>query len=110
MTAEEFVQLLHSRIALKNFAIPVKFRVLRCDWTKPRTVRWGILLRVPERETGEPTPLKFEYEWSESKLCFMDEDLVLRIVRVTLCEILRHEIDEAFHVDGARVFDPHRPT
>ncbi len=61
---------------------------------------------VADRDTGEPRELRFMSERIEPNA---NEGRIADVVRASLIAMLTHEVDEALHVGGVRVFDPHRP-
>jgi len=83
------------RLELRNFPWPVKISVsggwVRLEWL------------VPDRDSG-------------GQMCITDSfhlnydpgfDSFARVVYRGLQSMLKHELDEAFHQDGVRVYDPH---
>jgi len=65
---------------------------------------------APERDTGAPgsreSRTRLPMEWMTWSAGASEVDVV-RFLRRCLLDALEHELDEALHVDGVRVFDPH---
>ncbi len=60
-------------------------------------------IRVPDRNTGNVVKVHHE----EAVPYLMNDDHALDIIYNTIQMMLRHELDEAWIVDGKRVNDPH---
>lgn len=69
--------------------------------------------RVPDRETGQMTPLHAQYAWTVSELEHQrgrnGMDFKLHIVRFELRKFLEHELDEMLCYNGKQLKDPHLP-
>lgn len=63
-------------------------------------------LDVSERDTGEP--IKVQTVRTIEPQSIRHHDHLAYIVRKTLIEIVTHEIDEHFFVDGKLLNDPHK--
>lgn len=65
-----------------------------------------VVIETPERDTGKPT--KFHtFEDLFYELHDDDDARIIRRLRRKLRDVLEHELDEHFYLDGVRVFDPH---
>lgn len=76
-------------------------------------VSCGVLLfagKTRDRDTGNPTMFMREVSLDPYKLEYFTKhpDAFFDLVHATLLEVLLHELDEAFMLDGVRVRDPHR--
>ena len=69
--------------------------------------------QVPDRATGNKTPLHAQHAWSVSELEYQrarnSMDFKLYVVRHHLRKFLEHELDEMLCLDGAQLKDPHAP-
>lgn len=101
-----------SRFAMMHFPIPVKFGFEPDpQMLGPRNsithVRLRLTIRTMDRQNGaggtlitmivRPWPAPWTWQ----------EDYLARMVFDSVREMMVHEVSEAFHVDGKRVFDPH---
>lgn len=91
---------LSSRYRLKNFPIPVQIQ-FEDRYGSPTLL---ITFMVPDRNTGKPAQISSSYPIDSIRLIAQLDDVVYREVR----RAVQHEVDEAWHVDDRRVFDPHR--
>lgn len=89
--------------------IPIAFEIVR--WDRPRDkasnadewlLRWT--MQVPDRETGEPSPVTFQ---NKLPLALTGNEK-RKIVRRCVLGAFQHEALESIFVGGDRAFDPHR--
>lgn len=104
MTTARSYELLRAacaRISFRHFPL--------LDWVTPyqidETVGLRFILNIVERTTGEPRKFMHAMEVAGVE----DEAEAVRRIRNTALRVLAHELDEALHLDGVRVFDPHDP-
>ena len=98
MHQHEIVSVL-DKIGAKNFRYPVEFTY------HPFNDGGGIQLQmwVLCRETGKETSI---LNWKTLPMEAKAVDVV-RLCHELLSETMQHEVDEAFHYCGKRIFDPH---
>jgi hypothetical protein len=90
-----------SQIRMLNF--PVRMRLdVRDDDPDPVL---SCKLDLRDRTTGERIELDMV---AALPSWIVDKAQALHIVRTHLINCMTHEIDEALHFDGTRVFDPHK--
>lgn len=86
---------------LRNFIVPdCRFDL---TITNHLDVVLTITASVPDQVTGTPSKVRCTAHLPPK----LDPTDIMNFARRLLIDLLRHEIDEAFHVDGVRVFDPH---
>lgn len=101
-----------SRIELRHFMIPmkliVKLRETDASGPFPGMFEWDLVLcaNIRDRDTGKPIWLDFSATMTTE---FVDEMSfpIERWIFDHVERFLRHELEEAFHVDGKRIYDPH---
>ena len=101
-------------ISVRNF--PLRVRALRLVTLREppygeKRYRLDVVTAVAERDTGEPTTVTLSHELAA---CVVESyaadrrEVLLDFVYNALRGVLLHELDEAWHVDGVRVKDPHK--
>lgn len=89
--------------------ILITFEVVR--WERPRDkatnadewlLRWT--MQVPDRETGEASPVTFQNKLPEAR----SDQLKRRMIRQCVLGAFQHEALESIFVGGERAFDPHK--
>lgn len=101
---------LEARVSLVFFPIPVKWRVERGPMF-PHAVPIAGDFEVRDRDTGSPRSQGFSMhipvsDWTRRPLELVVVEFA-RGFRKFLVQCLMHEVDEAIHVLGERIFDPH---
>lgn len=98
---EEATALL-ARVELRNPAIPTTLQVTVDDSRSEYVLVLVVTVEVLDRDTGEPATLRH-------RLRVPGGDF-LAFVRRAVRAVWVHELDEAWHVDGERVHNPHFPS
>lgn len=70
-------------------------------------IRFQATLRVPDRNTGEPTRIYFSRSLS-SVAVLHSEHILQTVIQNWLFDIWKHEFNEGLQFDGVRVRDPHK--
>jgi hypothetical protein len=108
-TADEIARVLRARFELRNAPLPMVVEFFPDNAEADRhyrpRVRMRVSILVPDRDSGQRTCVCQE-GWVT--LRDMEDGNAVHIVRDAIHMLMAHEIDEAFHWDGERVFDPHR--
>jgi len=100
-----------SRFSLRNFPFPVRITLapLRvCYEQKAMMIR--VLWMVVERDAPYGTHPERRNDVSQDipiPAGVVDEQTFYMFIRRVLYEVATHEVDEAIHFSGERVFDPH---
>lgn len=97
-----------TRVEFRNTSLPIESVMFFPSSERPGYWKLKIALRNPDRDTGEME--SFGTEWfikKYGKSQPMTRKYVAQKVREIALDMLTHELDEALHVDGVRVFDPH---
>lgn len=99
-----------SRIEVRGAPFPITVTLRRAS--KPYFEdTWECLVTasVRHRDTGDPIEVTtFARHYDEQRREELPIGLVAELARRALKDFLAHEADEWLHVDGERVFDPHR--
>lgn len=119
------------RFELRNFCVPdARFDFFWNEWgeglpasfrrdrmarsatggMRQRMLVIELSMRAPDRDTGGSIILTFVASLSAQELCFRrdtPDELIVATVRNLVRTALLHEADEALHVAGVRLFDPH---
>lgn len=118
MTRNEIIKRVREVVAMvsmEHAAIPLRVSVAESmGFDRPADDHLTLLVRgrAPDRDTGEDSSiirvnmLHLELFEQEAEIDRLDE-FVLREVYEMLRHQYLHELDEAFKVNGVRVFDPH---
>lgn len=69
-------------------------------------IKITITLWVPHRETGLTGPVSQSFRF-DLAFCDTDPRSFATMVRIHVGDLIRHELDESFLVDGRRLNDPH---
>lgn len=98
-----FIQKVIDGIQLRNFRYPVRWTLTNPDVTPMAVTMTATVL---ERDSGRETLVLLHNTVLES---WEREDArgIAAKLQGMLRTFLRHEADEAFHLDGVRIFDPH---
>lgn len=95
-----------TQVELRNFPFPVYLFVQgpHVAWMPGRVCA---RFHVPDRDTGNPSSVT--HVLTLSPVDADDNEGARDVLFDALLHALRHELREAFHVEGVRVFDPHVP-
>lgn len=94
--------LVAARVSLVNPAIPTSIEVVdSLGEGDDQALRLVVHLSVPDRDTGDPVVTHHSTDAPKSAFSV---GFVVAAVR----KAWRHELDEALHLDGERVNDPHQ--
>lgn len=97
------ISILAARTRMTNFGFPVAFHT--SAGTDHTLASVCVTLTVPDRASGFPLPVcSIGYLLRST----MTEKRWPSYIRKEIIRAVIHEIDEALHFDGHRVFDPHR--
>lgn len=66
------------------------------------------VFQAPERDSGRPSPLRFETLFTPEEEALTDPTRFAELVRMMLRDAMLHEVDESIRVDNVLAFDPHR--
>jgi hypothetical protein len=93
------------RFSLHNFPVHVELVSLYDSFQQH--YKWEVVLHVCDRVTKRPTTIR--------RIFLVDRYVADReptyfsyAVHCSILEVLRHELDEAFHFQGERIYDPHK--
>lgn len=81
-------------IEIRNYPVPLEV-FYGGSWVDVR-------LLIRDRDTGAEEPIQFRFNPPRSF------ESPAHMVRDAIAWVLTHELEECLHVDGVRVFDPHR--
>lgn len=95
------------RIDLSRFPIPIRVEVKLECWTGRPTWDIRTIAKVRERDTGLPLEVTTARVMDATGVDLMKEDGALQAIRQNVRDLVMHELDECFLVDGVRAFDPH---
>lgn len=102
---EKFRQMI-DKVDLRHFAFPIKLSVGYGSSEHDIVIRASSW--VQDRDTGRAIEVCREMELRPlGPAGDVDEQAMLYFVRRVIKELVEHEVDEAFHYDGKRVWDPH---
>ena len=90
------------RVAVKNFLSPIK---LGTELRPEGHLHLTIDIDVRDRDDGSPIALTFSFPVPPKARA--SHDALFAYVREQLVWVMAHEVDEALHIDGCRVADPH---
>lgn len=112
MTRDEFREVLGS----VSFGYPFKAWKMRVYMSvgyfyHSDDFRFRLECWVPHRDTGRSDlPLESSYSWPPYAAQHLTREEVIAAVYSKAKELVLHELDEAWHVDGYRCADPHSPN
>lgn len=93
------------RIELRNFPLQVaRFTLAEVPSPDYATFKAEITVIVKDRDTGKENELTFSHVAPGYE---HECGWIVELVRRTVHGLMNHEVDEAWHVDGIRVNDPH---
>lgn len=96
-------------IELRHFVLPEFGMWIEWRFEEPRLRMTYV---VPDRDTGKPIELMNEvpvpHYFLEGSVTYEDDE-VRRWLHDSVNDLLTHELNEAWHIAGVRVFDPHLP-
>ncbi len=105
--AHLFVEMLN-KVTLKNFPLPISVKAeVGIDTF---IIHVAISYWAPDRDTGERIKIARQEAIRPVSLPTSDDPknpYALFWLRRTLREMMAHEIEEAFHFAGVRLYDPH---
>lgn len=106
MTLQQFIDTV-AACELRNF--PLRLRVTASEATIPVAgVRVVAVMAVRDRDSGHEVEVAVSLTIDWYRVSRMEREDVVDAVRTLLLEAVTHEFNEAWHVDGQRVNDPHR--
>lgn len=102
------LNLLASRITLDRTGLPIAEVFFKLVSYSDQDFAIGVTLHTQPRERTVDGPV-VRVELLEYVSAYMLDNMmtVVDLVRRCIHKALLHELDECFHVDGVRVFDPH---
>ncbi len=95
-------EILSKRYRMANFLAPVS---IRFDSDPGYVVAITVAVGARDRQTGRPLEFLTRDVYPGLEDLTLDE--IDRLVFERVFEAIRHEVMEAFHADGRRIFDPH---
>lgn len=104
--AEDCLSLIEIRDPLKTHWNP-RFKIWR---TSPHSFNLEITITTAHRDNGEPVEVHQDGRFSAAAIERRDEHHFIHEVHHHLVRFMFHEVDESFHVNGIRVYEPHPET
>jgi hypothetical protein len=108
MTLDELESLV-AKVELRNFPFQVRIATRWFYVGQRKTLVIAIQAKIKDRDTGLPSYVDFEQSYSEAQIDPWDEDAAMELALYRpLRDMAIHEVAEALHFKGVRIYDPHR--
>lgn len=99
---------LGDRTSFRNTSLPIDSVMLFKSSQRPGWWKLKVSIASPDRDSGAAGYYGV-VDWFKPRKGFRPtRKWIAEKVRDALFRMLKHEVDEALHVDGKRVNDPHR--
>ena len=111
LTLDEAAEIVRG-VTLQHFPFPLRlFASIVCGASvagHPTKLVIAAEYELPERDTGVLKTFFYRHEFDESAFATIETtQQMLEVVRACVVEIVAHEVNEALHYDGRRIFETH---